>query len=170
MKIITTSQRLFLREFELKDAIHFFNLNNDPEVIKYTGDSPFNSIEEAETFINNYSAYNDYGYGRWAVCLKKNANFIGFCGLKFHSKEKITEVGYRFFKNQWNKGYATESVLSCLDYGFSKLKLEKIYAHVHKKNKASHRVAEKCGLHFVKDIIYDNNPAKLYCLKNASNL
>jgi len=170
MKIIVTSQRLFLRKFEISDAIHFFNLNNDPDVIKYTGDPPFNSIEEAETFIQNYSAYKDYGYGRWAVYLKESANFIGFCGLKFHPKERITEVGYRFFKNKWNKGYATESVLSCLDYGFSKLKLQEIYAHVHIKNKASHRVIEKCGLHFVKEFQYDIMPAKLYCLKNTSIL
>lgn len=165
MKIITTSSRLILREFTIEDAINFFNLNKDPKVIKYTGDPPFKSILEAKIFIQNYSAYKDNGYGRWAVCLKEGNEFIGFCGLKFHTKEKITEVGYRFFKNQWNKGYATESTLACLSYGFSELNLNEIYAHVHIKNYASQRVIKKCGLHFVKDFFYNNQLTNLYCIK-----
>ena len=170
MKIISTSKRLFLREFKQSDAIHFYNLNNDPEVIKYTGDPAFTSVSETEIFIQNYAAYRDYSYGRWAVCLKENQEFIGFCGLKFHPKEKITEVGFRFFKNQWNNGYATESTLASLRYGFSKLKLNEIYAHVHIKNLASQRVIEKCGLHFVKEILYDHQPTKLYCITNSNKL
>lgn len=168
MKIITTSSRLYLREFVVDDAFHFYNLNNDPEVIKYTGDPPFISISDAEEFIKNYSAYHDYSYGRWAVCLKENKKFIGFCGLKYHPKEKITEVGFRFFKNQWNKGYATESALACVTYGFLELGLNEIYAHVHINNIASQRVIEKCGLHFVKEFIYDHQPTKLYSIKNSN--
>ena len=72
MKIITSSSRLFLREFSINDGVHFFNLNKDPDVIKYTGDPAFKSVSEAEIFIQNYSAYKDSGYGRWAVCLKEN--------------------------------------------------------------------------------------------------
>ena len=166
MKTITSSLRLYLREFEIGDAIHFFNLNNDPEVIKYTGDLPFNLVSDAEEFINNYSGYNDYGYGRWAVCLKETQEFLGFCGLKYHPKEKITEVGFRFFRDQWNKGFATESTLACLAYGFSELNLKEIYAQAHIKNYASQRVIEKCGLYFVKEFLYDNEPTNLYCVKN----
>ena len=170
MKITATSSRLYLREFVVNDAIHFYNLNNDPEVIKYTGDPPFDSVSDAKIFLQNYSAYRDYGYGRWAVCLKENQKFIGFCGLKYHPNEKITEVGFRFFKNQWNKGYATESSMACLAYGFSELGLNKIYAHVHIKNFASQRVIEKCGLHFVKEIIYDHQPTKIYSIMNSNKL
>jgi len=166
MKIITTSSRLFLREFFIDDAVNFFNLNNDPEVIKYTGDPPFNSVSEAEIFIQNYSTYKDYGFGRWAVCLKENQEFLGFCGLKYHPEEKITEVGFRFFKNQWNKGYATESTLACLTFGFSELKLKEIHAQVHIKNYASQRVIEKCGLQFVKEFLYNNELTNLYSIKN----
>lgn len=166
MKIITSTSRLILREFSIEDGVHFFNLNKDPEVIKYTGDPAFNSVSEAELFVKNYSAYKNYGYGRWAVCLKESQEFLGFCGLKYYPKDKITEVGFRFFKNQWNKGYATESTLACLSYGFTELKLKEIYAQVHKENHASQRVIEKCGLHFVKEFIYHSEPTNLYCINN----
>ena len=165
MKSILNTSRLYLREFSNEDAIHFYLLNNDPEVIKYTGDPPFSSVKEAEEFIENYTAYKDFGYGRWAVCLKENDIFIGFCGLKFHPEENITEVGFRFFKKQWNKGFATESAKAVIAYGFNKLNLNKVYAHVQTDNFASQRVIEKCGLHFVKNIKHDEMPAKLYCIK-----
>jgi len=170
MKIIAITSRLYLREFVLDDANHFYDLNNDKDVIKYTGDPPFKTVSEAERFIKNYSEYDNYGYGRWAVCLKDSDNFIGFCGLKFHPEEEITEVGFRFFKNQWNKGYATESAITCIDYGFSKLNLTEIYAHVHVNNLASQQVIKKCGLHLLKTIQYDGQPTYLYSIKKPKDL
>ncbi len=166
MKIITTTKRLFLREFILEDAANFYHLNNDPEVIRYTGDSPFTSIQEAEDFIKNYSIYREHGYGRWAVCEKENQQFLGFCGLKYHPNEEITEVGFRFYQKYWNQGFATESALACINFGFSNLQLPAIYAHAHILNVASQRVLEKCGLQFVKEFTYDSQPTNFYCLQN----
>lgn len=165
LNLIIETKRLYLREFTVQDASFFYELNNDEEVLKYTGDIPFKSVSEAHRFIKNYTAYKNDGYGRWVVCLKETNKKIGFCGLKYHPDKAITEIGFRFLKNSWNKGFATESANACLAYGFKKLRLNTIYAHVHKENKASQRVLEKCGLQFVKDIKYDNAPAKLYCIK-----
>lgn len=38
---ILKTKRLTLREFELSDAKSLYELNSNPEVIKYTGDPPF---------------------------------------------------------------------------------------------------------------------------------
>jgi RimJ/RimL family protein N-acetyltransferase len=46
MKIILKTKRLYLREFMKEDGFQFYHLNNDWEVIKYTGNSAFNSLEE----------------------------------------------------------------------------------------------------------------------------
>ncbi len=164
--IIITTQRLFLRPFSVQDASGFYNLNSDPEVIQYTGDKAFASVQEAKEFIKNYLANQDDGYGRWAVCLQHNKEFIGFCGLKYHPKEELTEVGFRFFKKFWNQGYATESAKACIQYAFNQLKLNKVYAHAHVKNWASQRVLKKCGLQFVKEMVYDGQSTKLYCIEN----
>ena len=161
-KIIST-KRLYLREIIIDDYIHFYNLNKDKEVLKYTGDIPFANKDEAKLFLSNYlKQYSLYKMGRWAVCLKSDNTFLGWCGLKFHPKEKIVDVGYRFYKKYWNKGYATEATKASLQYGFETLKLKSIIAHVHKENTASHKVALKSGLKFIKDFIYDDKPAKLY--------
>lgn len=162
MTIITETERLYLREFTREDAIHFFNMNNNPEVIRYTGDQAFESVEEAEGFLKNYKQYQLYKMGRWAVCDKQTHTFLGWCGLKFHPEEAIVEVGFRFYQENWNKGYATESAKASIAYGFQYLKLKEIYAHVQIENIASQRVLEKCGMQFVKEIVYDGFPAKLY--------
>ena len=166
MKIIAQTERLILREFIIDDAIYFYKMNNDPEVIQYTGDNAFTSLEDAKEFLSNYNQYELNNMGRWAVCLKDTNEFLGWCGLKYHPKDNIVEVGYRFYKKHWNKGYATESAKASIDYGFKTLKLSKIYAHAHIENLNSHQVIKKCGMEFVKEFDYEGIPANLYKIDN----
>ena len=70
IKLITETPRLILREFALDDAKSMWELNSDPEVIKYTGDPPFETIEKAREFLLNYKDYEKNGFGRWAVITK----------------------------------------------------------------------------------------------------
>ena len=51
MKTILETERLLLREFQVKDAQKMYELNTDPEVIKYTGDTSFESIQQAKIFL-----------------------------------------------------------------------------------------------------------------------
>ena len=169
--MILSTDRLYLRELIEEDAIHFFKINNDPECIKYTGDIPFESLDAARIFLKNYLRnYKDHKMGRWAVCLKTTNDFIGWCGLKYHSDDQIVDVGYRFYKKHWNAGYATEATKASLAYGFNSLELDKIVAHVHVDNNASHRVALKSGLVYIKDFDYDGTPAKFYEIKKIDYL
>ena len=89
MNLIAETKRLYLREFILEDARHLYDMNNDPEVIKYTGDDSFKKIDEAVDFLKNYSEYKQHNMGRWAVCLKESNEFLGWCGLKYHPDEKL---------------------------------------------------------------------------------
>lgn len=167
MERIIETERLFLREFKLIDAPALFKLNDNPIVMKYTGDAPFKNIQAAEEFVKNYTHYQVYNMGRWAVCSKKNGEFLGWCGLKYHPNKDIVEVGYRFLEKHWNKGYATEATKGALSYGFNVLKIQDIYAFVNTENNASKKVAEKAGLLFLKEIIHEGNHTNLYHLKNS---
>src|SRR5437868_543478 len=112
---ITETPRLHLREITVDDAKNAYELNLDPEVIKYTGDGPFSSIEDARDFLSKYDHYKKYGFGRWAVINKTDNDFLGWCGLKYTEEKNEFDVGFRFFKKHWNKGYATESAKACID-------------------------------------------------------
>ena len=166
-KIIET-ERIYLRQFILEDASALYKLNQNEEVLKYTGDQPFKNIQKALQFIKNYDQYEKYNMGRWAVCTPKKGAFIGWCGLKYHPDKDIVEVGYRFFEKYWNQGYATEASKGAILYGFNTLRLPEIYAYVDKRNIASKRVAEKCGMTLIDEIIHEGNPTYVFHIENQS--
>ena len=170
MKLILETSRLFLREFEKTDAVHFLQMNNDPEVIRYTGDPSFTSLMAAQKFIENYNAYKETGMGRYAVIRKSDNAFLGWCGLKYHPKEDVVDIGYRFYQSYWGQGYATESARATITYAFRTLNYPFLVAHAHVDNVASHKVIKKCGMHFVKHITYDGLPAILYQIDNKNKI
>lgn len=148
-KCITTTCRLILRELSVKDAKSFFLLNQNPNVIRFTGDSAFTSLDTARQFLTHYSDYQRNGMGRWAVILQENNQFIGWCGLKLHL-DKSVDIGFRFFEEHWGKGYATESAQAALKYGFEQLHLHEIIGRAARENHASVRVLEKLKMHYWK--------------------
>jgi [ribosomal protein S5]-alanine N-acetyltransferase len=168
MKILETD-RLFLREFSNLDAQHLFDLNSDPDVIRYTGDKAFISIQEVEKFIKNYNHYQKYGFGRWAVIQKSNSDFLGWCGLKFSPDLDEVDIGFRFHKRYWNQGFATEAANPCLKFGFQKFNLNSIVGRAMKENLSSIRVLEKIGLTFEKQFNFDENEGVIYKISNPKN-
>ena len=168
MKIILQSERLLFREFTTDDAQLIYTLNSDPEVIKYVHEEPITDLNTALSNITNriLPQYTQYGYGRWAVYLKNTNEFIGWCGLKYRPERKETDLGYRFLRSTWGKGYATEAATASLKYGFEELQLLSISAMVHIENLASLKVLEKCGMQFSKFEQIDGCPVKTYQLIN----
>lgn len=146
----------------VEDAADFYALNLDPDVVKYTGDGPFESVDEASTFLKSYDQYEKYRVGRLAVIERISGNYIGWCGLKYHPEEDVHDIGFRFFKKYWNQGFATETAARCLEYGFNELRLSRIVGHAMKENVGSIRVLEKIGMTYVRDIVMHDQPAVLY--------
>lgn len=148
--MIIETERLKFYEFSSEDAEDMYFLNNDPEVIKYTGDPPFSSVDAANEFIEKYDHYKKNGFGRWTVRLKENHQYLGWCGLKMNEHQQV-DIGFRYYRNQWNKGYATESAIATIEYGFTSLNLQEIIGRAAKENTASLRVLEKLGMKFWKE-------------------
>ncbi len=149
------TERLILRDLLLTDEVALFEMDSNKEVHKYLGNKPSTSILQSREMIQNIrQQYTDNGIGRWAVIEKETGNFIGWSGLKFITEEwnkhiNYYDVGYRFHPEFWGKGYATESTMAALDYGFIEMKLSVIYGAANIDNKASRNVLEKCGLKFI---------------------
>ena len=156
------STRLYFRQLTLADAKLLFQLNADHSVIRYTGDSAFESIEAAKTFIQTYTDYELHGIGRWAIVLKDTQQTIGWCGLKYTAALHEVDLGFRLFLEEWGKGYATEAGIGSLRCGFEVMQFEQTVGRVWKINLASQRVLEKCGLKFWKDAIFDEEAGSYY--------
>ena len=151
MDVFLETERLILRQFTMADVDNLVELDSDPEVMFHiTGGVP-TSRDEIETdllpwFIEYYRKYS--GYGFWAVVEKRTGEFIGW----FHFRPAPDhpcdepELGYRFRKSAWGKGYGTEGSVALIDKGFAELGVQRVLAEAMVVNAASWRVMEKCGM------------------------
>lgn len=163
------TQRTILRNLTIDDAEDFFALNLDEEVLKYTGDQPFENIQKSKEFLKNYDQYEKYGVGRFAVIEKVTSKFIGWSGLKYNPEKEEFDIGFRFFRNYWNKGFATETAKRCLDYGFEELGIARIVGRAMKDNRASIKVLEKIEMTFKETFDFDGHNGVIYERWNYCN-
>lgn len=160
VKILETT-RLNLRQFELGEEQLLFDLNKDWEVVKYTGNKPMKDVVEAREVLQEHILPQyEAGIGRWAVMLKSNNEFLGWCGLKKQNGQ--IDLGYRFFMKHWGQGYATESAKAVLAYAFKNLFLDEVIAHAAIANTSSLNVLEKIGMHRVGEGVEDDIPVYGY--------
>lgn len=167
------TDRLYMRSFLEEDAEALFNLDADPLVSRYTGEAPKKSIQKARTLIRNYNQYSLYNMGRLACIRKSDKEFLGWCGLKtieIDDGKVEVDLGYRFFRKFWNKGYATESSLKSLEYGFETLSLTKIIAHADPENVPSIRVMQKIGMSFYREGNFDGMYGHTYQISQSDYL
>ncbi len=149
----------------MEDVNAMWEVNSDPEVVKYTGETVTNLEDIRDRIKNNVLGdYAKYGFGRFALVWKENKEVIGFTGLKYLEEHKAVDLGYRMKKSFWGKGIATESSRPCLEYGFGELGLDRIIALSMEENIASIRVMEKLGFKFEANIIDSLGPAVQYIL------
>ena len=163
------TERTIMRKLAKKDAKDLYTLNLDKEVLKFTGDRPFENLQTAMDFLINYDQYEKYGVGRLAVIDKKTSKFLGWCGLKYSEDKNEYDIGFRFYKKYWNKGLATETAKKCLDFGFDECKIEKIVGRAMKENIASIKVLEKIGMTFKENFDFEGHEGVIYEIMKKSN-
>ncbi len=148
--VIIETSRLLLRLFTPDDVQLIYDLNNDPEVTRFTHD-PILNLNHAKEILekNILPHYILYNHGRWAVHLKPNHEFIGWCGLKYRPELNEVDLGYRLIKKCWGNGFATEAAYSSIKYGFERLNLNVITGRAESANIASCKVLERCGMLYI---------------------
>jgi ribosomal-protein-alanine N-acetyltransferase len=169
------TKNLILRHLTLNDLEDMFELDSSPIVHKYLGNKPVTSIEQSKKGIEfNIQQHIDRGIARWANIEKSSGDFIGWSGLRLNSdltynnKTNFYDVGYRFIPRYWGKGYATESSIAALDYGFNTMNLKLINGISEIENIASNKVLQKIGLQFVNTFKIDSVEAHWYELKKEN--
>jgi len=142
--------RLTLRRLTEDDADSLFELDSDPEVMRYvTGGVPHTREEivahELPRYLRYYERYSDYGF--WAAIDRATGEFLGW--FHFHpsceGSEEI-ELGYRLKRSAWGKGFATEGSRALIERGFTQLGARKVVADTLAANLRSRRVMEALGM------------------------
>ena len=174
MKFYIETERLILRELLPTDVEGIFELDSNTTVHKYLGNKPIKTKEKAIEIIQFIrEQYIERGIGRFATIEKSSGDFVGWSGLKLNLDEKeelngkrsFYDIGYRFIPRFWRKGYATESALVVLDFGFKELDIKTICGAADIENVASNKVLQKIGLKYINDFLFEDIIASWYELK-----
>jgi ribosomal-protein-alanine N-acetyltransferase len=161
------TERLVLRNWLQSDVNSYMILAKDVGYNCFSRPGHFlvHTTEEAKQKIQDrIILFNERKLGKFPIFLRETREFIGTCGLEpfeLAGKPEV-ELGYRLCLKHWGQGYATESAVAALRYGFGDLNLIKIMAFALPQNSASLRILEKLGFQYLYDFVHVELPHRLY--------
>lgn len=142
-----TTERLALRGPLEKDKQPMYDIHTDPEVMRYYGVKPYDSMEKVQKHIDWLLKLHREEIGlRWVITLRDEDEYIGDVGFyDYEKKHSKAEIGYILGRQYWGKGIMTEAIRAALAYGYTQLNLNRVQALIDPRNEASMHVAEKNG-------------------------
>ena len=149
-----------MRQFTADDVDNLFDLNSDPEVMRYLtgGKATPREVIRDEIIPVHLNVYGRFDrLGTWAAESTATGEFLGWFHFRAGPGADVTNVdlGYRLRRSAWNQGYATEGSRALISMGFTGLGVERVFAHTMTANTASRHVLEKCGLTLVRTTAYE---------------
>ena len=170
--------RLFLRQWRDADYVPFAALNADPAVMEFFPEPLERSASDALAYRCR-ALIEQRGWGVWAVELKDEGRFIGSTGLHVPAADlpcsPCVEVGWRFVRDAWGKGYATEAASAALRFGFTVPVLPEIVAFTALGNARSQAVMERLNMRrdqntFQHPALPEASPLREHCLYRITRL
>ena len=145
-----TTERLLLRGPLEKDLQPAYEIQSDPEVMRYYGVLPHQSTDKTREHLEWLAKLHREEIGlRWVITLKGEDQYIGDIGYyDYEKKHNKAEIGYILGKQHWKKGIMSEAIKAALDYGYNVMNLNRVQALVDPRNKGSQKVLEKQGFSY----------------------
>jgi RimJ/RimL family protein N-acetyltransferase len=148
--------RLNIRHLRIDDWADLHALQGDPEATRFIG-GPWSAQKTREVIGRIIEAYPTNPLEWFAVADRSTDRVMGVYWLGPLSREwceplgwgQEIQLGYRYARSAWNRGFATEAGHAMLRRGFVELGLETIVAIVDVLNPASERVMQKLGMTLV---------------------
>jgi RimJ/RimL family protein N-acetyltransferase len=149
---ILSTERLGLRRWLDSDIKPFAEMNNDVDVMRFFP-KILTDTETLEMVQRINLHFDKNGFGLFAVENKLTKEFIGFTGFAIPTFDAFftpcVEIGWRYKKEVWGQGFATEAANACLKYGFDILEFDKIVSFTSILNVNSEKVMRRIGMAYV---------------------
>jgi len=142
------TSRLILKPESIADFPRFYSMTIDPEVMKYIGDGTvFHWTEDValEKYQERIANRENQDPGNLAVYRKDVNQYIGWCGIGESRFLGKMELSYRFCRDSWSNGYATEAARAILIQTFDLIDMGQIFSCTHPENSASMAILKKLG-------------------------
>lgn len=145
---VLTTDRLVLRPRSRDDLDAMAAMDADPEVARFLGGVPDAVLHRAEleTWIDDPD--DTSGMGGWTVRPRDEpGRYLGWIILyPLDGWEGDVEIGWRFVRDAWGHGYATEAARAVMEHAFTGTGLDHVIAILDPGNDRSRRVCEKLGM------------------------
>jgi ribosomal-protein-alanine N-acetyltransferase len=143
------TNRLTLRKYVPDDWERVHLYASVPEFSQFDVWGP-NTADDTKSYIHECitrtSAQPTLRY-ELAVVLTDENVLIGGCGLKRLDVDATeASLGYAINPDYQENGYATEAAVALIEFAFSELQLDRVYAKCDTRNNASRRVMRKAGM------------------------
>lgn len=143
-----STERLKIRLFNQSDEANEFKQQQDPEVMKYIREPQ--TDEQVREYMKKLLSPFTGEEGVWnGFCVERKSDGQSLGGISFRYENfdsAIVEIGYRFDKDFYGQGYATEAVDALLGWLFNDIGIHKAVAKCDPENIASYRIMEKLGM------------------------
>ena len=143
---------MVLRRFTPDDVDLLFQLDDDPEVMRYITGGPGTP---RRVFVDDilprwmrlYEQPGHFGY--FAAIERATGAFLGWFHWKpVEGDPSAAELGYRLRRAAWGQGFATEGSRALIEQGRRRWGVRRVVATAMPENLASRRVMEKSGLRY----------------------
>ena len=162
------TERLRLRGNRLDDFNCSAAMWADPSVTRYISGKPLTKEESWARLHRYVGHWALLGFGYWVVEEKTTGQFageVGFADLKRDLGESLNnapEIGWVLASQFHGRGYATEAVRAAVAWGDGHFGSIQTMCIINPENRASMRVAEKCGYRELRMTTYKQQPILVY--------
>lgn len=146
---------IILRKANDNDLNNIYNnVWEDETLFKYMHYSNTKTLGEAQIRLQKSIEFqkNNYAY---FICLRKNDEAIGFCGVKKINEYQVQEIGICISKRHQQCSYGKQALKLLLALTFNNLKAKEFLYYTNKDNIPSIKLCE--SFRFVKNVEYNAN-------------
>jgi RimJ/RimL family protein N-acetyltransferase len=160
------TDRLILRDVSEGDTESLFELDSDPEVMRYVGPRPATDVtwyrERTQRVYLPLQAHPWHGVR--VVLDRASDTFLGWvfvrpavtspiaCEIGWTQSDEV-EIGYRYRRSAWGRGVATEAATPLLQIALADPATTAVVAWALAGNTGSLRVLEKLGLQRIEEVM-----------------
>ena len=134
------TERLVLRPLAMTDAEALHAIFTDPDAMRFWHEPPHKHADQTRGMVEGFISGSERVWVLRRKDGEEGAGLVYYLGNVGHPG-----MGYILHPRCWGQGFMSEAVRAALEYGFTRLGLDRVELWIDARNVASQGVAERTG-------------------------